>query len=295
MDIMKLLIIGHSVADVIVKPGESRLQPGGLFYTASTLCEFASDEDELFLCTQIDKNHFKLFENVYTGFDLSLSEEVSSIPTVELMVDGASERHEHYKNISSKLNINMDKLPDTDGILINMVTGFDIDLKQLKELRKRNNSLIYFDVHTFSRGLDEDMNREFRVIPEFHKWAENIDILQCNENELLTLSKTDDELEIINEMLETGIRIICLTKGKKGVRIFYKNKNEIASYYRATKNISINNTVGLGDGFGAAFFYSYISNNNLFSAADTAASTAEFLASINDLSDFSKLKNYVSQ
>lgn len=292
---MKLLVIGHSVADVIIRPGESRLQPGGLFYSASTIREIASDNDELFLCTQIDKNHFNLFENVYNSFNLSLSEEVNSIPLVELKVDGNSERHEHYKNISSRLNINFAELYEFDGILINMVTGFDIDLLQMKELRKRSDSTIYFDVHTLTRGIDDNMNREFRTIPDFNSWAANIDILQCNERELLYLSNNNNPDEIINEMFECGIQILCLTKGINGVRIYYKHKDEITSYFRATKNRSMNNSVGLGDAFGAAFFYSYISHKNIFKAADTGASAAEFTASINNLSDFSRLKSNVFQ
>src|SRR5690606_3314180 len=130
----------------------------------------------------------------------------------------------HYKNISSGLKINFAEFSEFDGILINMVTGFDIDLSQIKELRRRTNAIIYFDVHTLTRGLDDNMNREFRTIPDFNIWAENIDILQCNERELLNLSNSKNPDAIISEMFECGIQILCLTKGINGVRIYYENK-----------------------------------------------------------------------
>lgn len=287
---MNLLLIGHSVADIVEKSGEINIQPGGMYYTASALKELSSEEDKLFMCTQIDKKYFPLFKNVYDRFDLSLTENVSEIPMVELNTEGHFERKEHYKNISNKLNINYSKLRGFDGILINMITGFDIDAVQLNKIRQSTKALIYFDVHTLSRGLDEKMHREFRRIPDFEKWAQNIDIIQCNEHEIYTLSEKKIEKEIVEELFHSGIKIVCLTKGERGVRIYYQNKNEIASFYRASKKIGFNNKIGCGDVFGAVFFYSYILNENIFEAAEFASSSAEFIASVNDLNELKNLK-----
>jgi sugar/nucleoside kinase (ribokinase family) len=153
--------------------------------------------------------------------------------------------------------------------------------------------LLYFDVHTLSRGLDEKMHRDFRLIPDFEKWVENIDIIQCNEHEIFTLSQKQNEIEIIKEMFDCGVKIVCLTKGESGVRVYYQNKSEVASYFWATKKISDNNKVGCGDAFGAAFFYGYISSGDIFKAAESASSSAEFIASINNLSEFRNLKQNV--
>ncbi|HSL89055.1 MAG TPA: carbohydrate kinase family protein [Ignavibacteriaceae bacterium] len=290
---MKLLLIGHSVADIISKDDEKRIQPGGIFYTSSAIKELSTENDSIFLCTQIDDKYYNLYEQVYENFDLSFIEKVNSIPLVELIVDNQFERKEHYKNLSNKLCIDYSRLKEFDGILINMITGFDIDLTQLREIRKSTKSIIYFDVHTLSRGLDENMQRDFRLIPDFNKWAENIDIIQCNEHEIFTLSDQKNENEIIKEMFECGIKFMLVTKGESGVRVYYQNKSEVASYFRATKKVSYNNTVGCGDVFGAAFFYGYISSGNIFKAVESASTSAEFIASINNLSEFIKLKENV--
>lgn len=290
---MKLLLIGHSVADIISKDDEKIIQPGGLFYTASAVKELCTANDKIFLCTQTDDKHYHLYEHVYQSFDLSLTGKIESIPMVELTLDGHFERKEHYKNLSNKIKIDYSRLKEFDGILINMITGFDIDLGQLQQIRKSTEALVYFDVHTLSRGLDEKMHREFRLIPDFDKWAENIDIIQCNKHEIFTLSQKQNEIEIIKEMFDCGVKIVCLTKGESGVRVYYRNKSEIASYFRATKKISDNNKVGCGDVFGAAFFYGYISSGDIFKAAESASSSAEFIASINNLSEFGNLKQNV--
>jgi len=290
---MKLLLIGHSVVDIINKESEKIIQPGGLFYTALAIKELSTENDEIFLCTQIDDEYYHLYVQVYKDFNLSLTEKVNSIPMVELKVSGHYERKEHYKNLSEKLRIDYSGLKEFDGILINMITGFDIDLTQLAEIRKSTKALIYFDVHTLSRGLDENMHREFRMITEFNKWAQNIDIIQCNEHEVFTLSNHKNEIDIIKELFQCGVKVVCITKGESGVRVYYKNKSEIASYFRAVKKVSYNNKVGCGDVFGAAFFYGYISSRDIFKAAELASSSAEFIASINNLSEFRNLKQYV--
>ena len=290
---MKLLLIGHSVVDMISKDDEKIIQPGGIFYTASAIKELSQENDSISLCTQVDVEYYHLYEQVYKSFDLSLTEKVNSIPMVELTVDGHFERKEHYKNLSNKLRIDYSRLQEFNGILINMITGFDIDVTQLKEIRSSTKALIYFDVHTFSRGLDENMHRDFRLIPDFNKWAENIDIIQCNEHEIFTLSNQKNENEIIKEMFDCGIKIILVTKGESGVRVYYRNKSEIASYFRATKKVSYNNKIGCGDVFGAVFFYGYISSGNIFKAVESASTSAEFIASINNLSEFRNLKRNV--
>ncbi|MCJ7555167.1 MAG: carbohydrate kinase family protein [Ignavibacteriaceae bacterium] len=290
---MKLLIIGHSVVDIIDKDGDKVVQPGGIFYSVNTCLQLISPNDEIYLCTQIDDKHFHLYENVYKNVDQSFIERVDAIPAVELTVSGHFERKEHYKNISNKLNIDCGKLNDFDGILINMITGFDIDIIQLQKTRQSTNALIYFDVHTLSRGLDENLHRSFRVIPDFDEWAKNIDIIQCNEHEIFTLSDKKTEIEIVEHLFNCGIKIVCITKGKIGSKIYYKNKNEVASYFRSTRKISNNNNVGCGDVFGAAFFYGYISTGNITQAAELSASSSEYIASINNLSEFIKLKENV--
>lgn len=290
---MKILLIGHSVVDMISKDGVKIIQPGGIFYTASAIKELSTENDDIFLCTQIDDEYYNLYEQVYNNYDLSLTEKVNSIPMVELTVAGHFERKEHYKNLSNKLRVEYSNLNDFDGILINMITGFDIDLTQLKEIRKSTKALIYFDVHTLSRGLNENMHRDFRLIPDFNKWAENIDIIQCNEHEIFTLSDQKNENEIIREMFDCGIKIMLVTKGDSGVRVYYQNKSEVGSYFRAAKQVSHNNKVGCGDVFGAVFFYGYISSGDIFKAAELASSSAEFIASINNLSEFKNLKQNV--
>ena len=168
-----------------------------------------------------------------------------------------------------------DDLNQFDGILINMITGFDITLTQLIEIRKNCSGLIFIDVHTLSRGLDENYKRNFRLIPDFDKWAKCLDIIQVNQHELFTLSQKKNEIKIVEELFNTGVKIVCVTKGELGAKVYFKNSNEILSYFVAARKISNPNVIGCGDVFGASFFYSYIRNKNVMDSLSNAVAMAE--------------------
>jgi sugar/nucleoside kinase (ribokinase family) len=185
------------------------------------------------------------------------------------------ERHEAYENITNNLSLDISGLNRFDGILINMITGFDITLDQLIKIRNDYSGLIFIDIHTLSRGLNKDYKREFRTIPDFQDWAKCLDIIQVNQSELYTLSNKKNEMEIVEELFSLGVKIICVTKGEFGARVYYKNQNEIASYFVAARKINNPNVIGCGDVFGASFFYSYIRNKNAIDSLTVAVMNAE--------------------
>ena len=89
-----------------------------------------------------------------------------------------------------------------------MISGYDINLEQLKNIRNKYKGVIYFDVHTMARGLGKDMKREFRQITNFNEWADNIDILQSNEEEFKTLSNKANRIDVVRELFSYRIKII---------------------------------------------------------------------------------------
>ncbi|MDP2364986.1 MAG: PfkB family carbohydrate kinase, partial [Ignavibacteria bacterium] len=72
-----------------------------------------------------------------------------------------------------------------------------------------------------------------------------------------------------------GVKIICVTKGAHGAKVFSKDSNETLSHFIAARQIKNSNTIGCGDVFGASFFYSYIRNKNVMDSLTNAIETAE--------------------
>jgi sugar/nucleoside kinase (ribokinase family) len=272
---MKLLVIGHSVLDFISDGNNIKLNAGGIHYTVSALNRIKSKEDEIYLASQYDEETYQYFKYEFEQIHDNYLIKVDSIPKVHLNLFKDKERHEKYENITNNLLTVFDNLNEFDGILINMITGFDITLIQLTEIKKNYSGLIFIDVHTLSRGLDENYNRNFRLIPDFNKWAKCLDIIQVNQGELYTLSKQKNEYEIIKELFESGVKIVCVTKGELGAKVYFKNSNELLSYFIAARKISNPNIIGCGDVFGASFFYSYIRNKNVMDSLSSAVTTSE--------------------
>ena len=272
---MKLLVIGHSVLDFITSDEDQQIGAGGIFYSISALNRLKSAQDEIFLSSQFDDETYKYFKPEFEKVNSSFLQKVEKIPRVHLNLKAGRERHEAYENITNNLSISFCEVKNFDGILINMITGFDLTLDQLMQIRLNHSGLIFIDIHTLSRGLDIKFKREFRLIPQFDIWAKHLDIIQVNQNELFTLSRKENELEIINEIFGYGVKLICVTKGELGARVYYKNQNEIASYFIAARKINKPNVIGCGDVFGASFFYSYIRNKNVIDSLTNAVVNAE--------------------
>ena len=272
---MKLLVIGHSVLDFIISDKEQKISAGGIFYSISALNHLTSIDDEIYLCSQYDDETYTHFKSEFEKVNKKYFQKVEKIPRVHLYLQKDKERHEAYENITNNLSLNFSDLNSFNGILINMITGFDITLDQLLQIRSDYSGLIFIDIHTLSRGLNEDYKREFRLIPDFQIWAKSLDIIQVNQNELYTLSHKKIEMEIVQEFFSFGVKIICVTKGELGARVYYKNENEIASFFVAARKINNPNVIGCGDVFGASFFYSYIRNKNVINSLTNAVANAE--------------------
>lgn len=276
---MKLLIIGQAVVDTIhFIDGRTLLLPGGVHHVCSGISIVKSEDDDLFLSTSFDDESKSLFEKSFSIFNDKFITRTNKIPRVHLTIYPDREREEKYDSINQCLNLNIIDYNSFDGILLNMITGFDVTIEQAENIRKNFQGIIYFDVHTLSRGLDEHFNRDFRLIPDFEKWARSVDIIQMNENEIKTVSRSKSERKIVEELFNYGIKIILITKGAAGARAYYKIKTETFSLFISSIKINSVNTVGCGDVFGAVFFYNYIKTKNINLALHKAVQAASLTA-----------------
>ncbi len=289
---MKFLLIGQSVEDHIHFNGGYEVKPGGIYYSVNALQNIKADDDEIFLCTAYKKGD-ELFCGLYDKVNDSYLNYTDVIPEVRLNIYDDREREEIYKNITGRLDIDFSDINKFDGILINMITGFDISLEQLEEIRNNYKGPVYFDVHTFSRGLNKDMRREFRVIPGFDSWLKHIDILQANTRELFTITDKDCKDDIIQYVLGTNVRYLMETQGDKGAVCYSITDGEIITKEMRALKTNVKNQVGLGDVFGAVFFYTYIKKGSVESALKDAVTASGFAASYSNMNDFNKLRNDV--
>lgn len=291
---MKLLLIGITIEDYINCRNKITHKPGGLFYSALAISKLRGEEDELYLASVVSNDSYYLFENVYKEYNQSCLEWRESVPKVHLTIFDDKERREKYENLNEKIALNAIKdFNAFDGIYINMTTGFDISLEDLKEIRSMYNGVIYLDYHTLARGVDSNLKREFRVLENFSEWAKNVDIMQANEYETKTFYSDKSEIEIANECLKNGVRALIVTKGAEGASLYYLNNKLFDKIEERARKIIAINSVGCGDIFGATFFYYYITTKNFKKALKAAVTAGSFAATCESFEDYNQLKENV--
>ena len=145
-------------------------------------------------------------------------------------------------------------------------------------------------MHTLSRGVDKNLNRLFRPIPEIEKWLINIDVLQCNENELKTIFDCEQAIAV-EKILNSGPKILIVTQGEKGVTAFYKENSKITNCNLPSEKVKVKNKIGCGDIFGAFFFYSYLHGGNISESLKVANKAAGITVANNIIDSPHLLKN----
>ncbi|TSA28441.1 MAG: hypothetical protein D4R68_04005, partial [Ignavibacteriales bacterium] len=286
-----IILIGHSIIDHFDGTKEKISKPGGIFYSTIGINSIKKSTDQIYLLTGWNRKSFHLFKDLYSKVELDRTSELIDMPEVYLKISRQSEREEVYKNMADNLSIkSVSDWNIFDGILINMITGCDISLEQIKSIRKNFNGIIYFDVHTLSRGVDEKMKREFRPIPSVNEWLAYINILQCNESELKTIVQYQNEINSAEKILSSGPNILIITKGERGAQVYYRFNGGIKNLFiNAIKVISVNK-IGCGDIFGAVFFYTYISTNDIYSSLIRANKAGGIAASRNNLTSHPEIE-----
>jgi len=291
---MNFLLIGQSVEDHIYGIGPEAVKPGGIFYTVAALLKLMEANDNLHLCTAMQKERLNLFSPVYDSIDKRYFDFVNEIPRITLTLYKDKERDETYQNLSLGINLTIDNYSGYDGIFINMITGYDITLETLKRIRKAYSGLIYMDVHSLARKESaEDNTRKHKLIDNFAEWAECLNVIQVNRNELYALSAKDKEEEIAESVLTRDDQYLVVTKEDKGAVLYYKENSVLKSVIKSALRVPVNNTIGCGDVFGAAFFYFFNKGKDAASALEYAVKASGFMVSYSSLEQLENLKKDV--
>ncbi len=291
---MKLLLAGHSMIDLINYGNKIFQLPGGIIYSAAALNAVTAKEDEKFLITEVEENNFSLFAEIYDNYQFPSGIFAENQPEVELILHENSERDEKYNHIGGELNFPAPEfIENFDGILLNMITGFDITISTLEKIREKFSGYIYLDIHTLSRGVDKTGKRKFRKIPEIERWLNAADIVQANESELKTIADNGMTThEAADYILSRGPGIFINTRGARGVVIYYKNpEGKITIEKIKPEKIHSANQVGCGDVFGALFFYFYILTGDISLSAKRAVKGGEICAEINPIKYYYRFVN----
>jgi hypothetical protein len=282
---MKLLLVGHLSLDVIHAPdGTEREEGGGLFRALATLSSLAGRGDGFTPVAGVAKKELG-----------PMRERLEAMPGVQS--DGlyvhetpVHRVHYYYRNDKDFVECTHDLAPpipfsrikphlDVHGILINMISGADITLDTLDEIRmgvRHDGIPVHLDIHSLTMGVNERHERFRRPLPDWRRWAFMVDTVQMNEEEVagLTVEGMEEE-RTVGHLLMLGVKGVLITRGARGVSVFMnEQKKVLRTDFPGVEGDPSVSATGRGDMFGAAFLYHYIKNHNILAAAQSAQTGA---------------------
>lgn len=157
---------------------------------------------------------------------------------------------------------------NTGGVLVNMVSGNDLELETLDQIRiaVRDDEIpLHLDLHNLTTAVNDRYERVRRPVEQWRRWAFMADILQCNQEELagLTVEAMNEE-QTVGHLFTLGVKGVMVTRGADGVSLYRsENKTVLHRSYPAINGIRPRVSVGAGDVFGAVAFYRYLKTRNL--------------------------------
>jgi len=174
---------------------------------------------------------------------------------------------------------------DTNGILVNMVSGSDITLETLDHIRMGTRDAhipIHFDFHSLTLGIDPQYKRFRRPLTDWRRWCFMQHSIQMSEEEGLGLSaERHNEPTLINQLMPLMVQALIITRGEKGATIITQDVHKRLSRLDIPGvPVAAVDTTGCGDVFGAIYFSSVLSGTSQFDAAVRANAVAALHASL---------------
>jgi hypothetical protein len=292
----RLAVIGHLVTDEIIRYDQSITTAlGGISYNIAALDAVTENETIYPVCV-IGNNIKPLIEDTF-GVSGNIDWEFTSItnlPNVvnRLKYDAAGNRDEWNSRVPDPIDIS-GLHNNFVAVLMNFISGDDVELESLLKFRERFSGLIYIDFHSLALGRDPDGKRFLRENPLWRDYVSIADCLQLNHNELATITdlKTDDVKQvakIVRGLHELGPRVIAVTMAERGSIVSDYGMDQVF-YLPAVETSEINDPTGCGDTFASVFFYNLVRSKDIKEALVEANLYAAAKATFSGLTGFREI------
>ncbi|MDZ7290894.1 MAG: carbohydrate kinase family protein [candidate division KSB1 bacterium] len=287
-------VIGTFIRDTIVTlDGRTVESIGGLYHTLANLSCLVDAEISVQPLCHVGEDFYETVRQALMRFGPKiLWESIYRVPQPNTQVKLIYRTRETRDEITSSpmpavTTSEIAAVAGCDAVLVNLITGRDVDLEALHVLRKSCHSpLIYLDLHSLALGIDPAGKRYYRPIPEPESWLQVCDILQMNEREAATLAGSATpargknfaraDLQSFGKHLVGERLLAChITLGSDGSLLFYRSGGQVHhEYCQPLRGVITVDVIGCGDAFGAAFLAQFLKTKNFSAAAHFANKVA---------------------
>ena len=279
---MKFVLVGHFWFDVIhPADGGEKEQPGGIYNAAAMLSTLVGKNDVILPVCGVSREDVVDVTGLFEKLPGVSTEGIYKIDTpsnrVHILTGAKGDAFTCSADIAPPIPFErLRKHVACDGMLINMVSGFDIALETMDQIRilaREEKTVIHFDYHNLTMGLNERHERFRRPLDTWRRWAFMVDTVQMNEEEIAGLDgSTSDEATTVGHMLTLGVKGVIVTRGARGVTAFVDAQKHVTRVDVDAVSHNGAGSIGNGDRFGAAFLHGMLTTGNIAEAARTAVS-----------------------
>jgi len=284
---MNITVIGHLCLDNVHLPGEQmpRQSYGGIAFSIATLANLTGPNDTITPVLGVGQRDHSQFLEWLSHYPQVSQKGVFVLPgptnEVHLFYDGSkSGRIECSKHISPPIPFEAIKpFLQCDGILINMISGFDITLETLDRIRMevRDKGIpVHFDFHALTLGIDKEYKRFRRPLSDWRRWCFMLHSIQMSELEAsgLTAERYSEE-QLINQLMPLMVTSLIITRGEQGATLIRQEHKKLSRHDEP--GIPVSDAIdptGCGDVFGAAFFHRLLQSRDAIEAVKYANQAA---------------------
>ncbi len=230
----RLGVIGTLVWDRIWHrdPSAVQAQPieewGGIAYSLAALGAHRPEQWQIVPILKVGEDlaaEARSFLHGVPGLALGRSVQVVPHPNnrVELRYHDADRRCERLTGgVPPWRWTELEALVDSlDALYLNFISGFEMELADLKQLRSHFAGPIYADIHSLLLGLTADGRRVPQPLEAWREWLRCVDAVQLNEDELATLAGNwGDPWRFAADVLGSETRLLLVTRGPEGADYF---------------------------------------------------------------------------
>jgi sugar/nucleoside kinase (ribokinase family) len=271
----KITVIGTINKDTIIFPSGKKTESfGGILYNLSALSGLAGQNAEIYPVCNLGYDVYDQAKRILKDYDNVGLDGIAKVSVKNnhacLTVDRENQREETLRNRVPRLSFSQVKpFLDSDIILVNFISGFDVSLSALKKIRETTDASIFVDVHSLTLGVHKNGKRFYRNPRSWREYLKQADLVQANLAELTVLSgkrfRSQKEIQEFGScILSLGPRALLITMGGDGALMMYKTKRACSIRKVTGARVrGFKDATGCGDVFSAGFIVCYLQTGSL--------------------------------
>ena len=281
---MKLTVIGHFCIDLFHRvDGTEEKIFGGIFHSVAALANIAGDRDTIFPVFGVGEKEFNEVKKIFDQYKNIDTSGIFEFPGESNQVHYFDDNsNECSANIAKPISFeHIKKFLTVDGIYINMISGKDITVDTMDEIRlavREKKCPIHLDMHCLTLAVNDDGTRIRTPMADWRRWCFMIDSVQLNEEEAEGMSTEHfgDEL-LAKQLIPLMVKAFIITRGEKGATLYQEEHKQLLKTDIANdSNPNPVSTIGSGDIFGVSFLYAYLKKKNYFDAVTFAQKSSAY-------------------